>query len=36
MYRYYKKVAGVGNGSYIYCWKSKGLSDEKGNAIKTL
>ena len=35
MYRYYKKVAGVGNGSYIYYWKSKGLSDEKINSIKT-
>ena len=27
MYRYVKKITGVGNGSYIYYWKSKGLSD---------
>ena len=27
MYRYFKMIAGVGNGSYIYYWKSKGLSD---------
>ena len=36
MYRYFKKIAGVGNGSYIYYWKSEGLSDEKINSIKTL
>ena len=29
MYRYFKIIAGVGNGSYIYYWQSKGLSDEK-------
>ena len=29
MYRYFKRVAGVGTGSYIYFWKSKGLSDER-------
>ena len=23
MYRYFKMIAGVGNGSYIYYWKSK-------------
>ena len=28
MYRYIKLIIGVGNGSYIYFWKSKGLSDE--------
>ena len=28
MYRYFKRVAGVGCGNYIYFWKSKGLSDE--------
>ena len=28
-------IAGVGNGSYIYYWKSKGLSDERINSIKT-
>ena len=33
MYRYFKRIAGVGNGSYIYYWQSKGLSDEKINSI---
>ena len=28
MYRYFKRVIGVGTGNYIYFWKSKGLSDE--------
>ena len=28
MYRYFKRFAGVGSGSYIYFQKSKGLSDE--------
>ena len=28
MYRYFKKLASVGNGNYIYFWKSRGLSDE--------
>ena len=28
MYRYLKRVVGVGAGNYIYFWKSKGLSDE--------
>ena len=36
IYRYFKIVAGVDNGSYIYYWKSKGLSDERINPIKTL
>ena len=35
MYRYFKIIAGVGNGSYIYYWQSKGLSDKKINSIKT-
>ena len=35
MYRYVKKITGVGNGSYIYYWKSKGLSDKRINSIKT-
>ena len=35
MYRYFKRIAAVGNGSYIYCWQSKGLSDGKINSIKT-
>ena len=33
MHRYFKMI--VGNGSYIYSWKSKGLSGEKINSIKT-
>ena len=33
--RYFKKIAGDGNGSYIYYWKSQGLSDEIINSIKT-
>ena len=28
MYSHFKMIAGVGNGSYIYYWKSKGLSDD--------
>ena len=28
MYRYFKRVSGVGTGNYIYFWKSKGSSDE--------
>ena len=32
--RYFKTIAGVGNGSYIYYWKSKGLSDKRINSIK--
>ena len=35
MYRYFKRIAGVGSGDYIYYWKSKGLSDERINSIKT-
>ena len=35
MHRYFKQIAGVGNGNYIYYWQSKGLSDEKTNSIKT-
>ena len=33
--RYFELIAGVGNGSYIYYWKSNGLSDERINSIKT-
>ena len=33
--RYFKVIAGVGNGSYIYYWQSKGLSDKRINSIKT-
>ena len=35
MFRCFKRIAGVGNGSYIYYQKSKELSDEKINSIKT-
>ena len=35
MYRYFKRIAGVGNGNYIYYWQSKGLPDERINSIKT-
>ena len=35
MYRYFKATAGIGNGSYIYYWKSKGLSDKRINSVKT-
>ena len=31
MYRYFKRVAGVGGGNYIFFWKSKVLSDERIN-----
>ena len=33
MYRYFKRVSGVGSGNYIYFWKDKGLSDERLNSI---
>ena len=35
MYRYFKRIADVGNGSHIYYWQSKGLPDEKINPITT-
>ena len=35
MYRYFKMIAGVGNGSCIYYCISKGLSNEIINSIKT-
>ena len=35
MYRYFKRVAGVGSGNYIYFQKSKGLSDESITAPTT-
>ena len=31
MQKYFKRIAGVGSGNYIYVWKSKGLSDERIN-----
>ena len=33
MYRYFKIIVGVGNGSYIYYWQSKGLSGERLNSF---
>ena len=33
--RHFKRISGVGNGNHIFCWKSKGLSDERINSIKT-
>ena len=35
MYRFFKRIAGVGNGNCIYYWQSKGLSDKRINSIKT-
>ena len=35
MYRYFKRIAGVGSGNYIYFWKSKELSDERINSFTT-
>ena len=32
MQRYFKRIAGVGSGNYIYLWKSKGLSEAKINS----
>ena len=32
MNRYFKRIAGLGSGNYIYFWKSKGLSDERLNS----
>ena len=32
MYRYFKKIIGVGIGDYIYFWKSKGFSDGSINS----
>ena len=33
MYKYVKRIVGVGNGNYIYYWKSKGPFEEKINSI---
>ena len=33
MYKYFKKIASVRSGNYIYFWKPKGLSDERINSI---
>ena len=32
MQKYFKRIAGVGSGNYIYFWKTKGLSDESINS----
>ena len=33
--RYFKKIASISGGIYIYYWKSKGLSGKRINSIKT-
>ena len=33
MCRYFKRIAAVGSGNYIYFWKSKGLPDERLDSI---
>ena len=33
--KYFKRIVNVGNDNYVYYWKSKGLSDETINSIKT-
>ena len=33
MYKYFKRIADVGSGNYIYFWKSKDLSAEKLDSI---
>ena len=33
--RYSKKTTCLGNGNYIYYWRSKGLSDERISSLKT-
>ena len=35
MYRYFKRVSSVSSGNYIYCWKSKRLSNENITASNT-
>ena len=32
MYRYFRRIIGVGSGNYICFWKSLGLSDERFNS----
>ena len=36
MYRYFKRIAGVGSGNYIYFWTSKGLSASNHNITPEL
>ena len=33
IYRYFKRIAGVGSGNYIYFWKYKDFSDERINSV---
>ena len=33
MYRYFRKIVGIGSGKYIYYWQSKRLPDERINSI---
>ena len=33
MYKYFKRISGVGSANYIYFWKSIGLCDEKLDSI---
>ena len=35
MYRYFKRVSGVGSGNYIYFWNFKGSSDKNITAHNT-
>ena len=35
MFKYFEIIVGLSSGNYIYYWKSKGLSDERINSIKT-
>ena len=32
IYRYFKKIIGVGSGDFVYFWRSRGLSDESINS----
>ena len=32
IYRYFRRIIGVGSGNYIYFWKSIGFSDERLNS----
>ena len=38
IYKYFRRIIGVGSGNYLYFWKSLGLSDERlnSNTIKLL
>ena len=34
MQKHFKRISSIGNDNYIYYWQSKGLSDERINAIR--